>query len=279
MKTILRYILILLLIMLPVAEAQIEVRIQPDRRNYLRGEQILMNLYLRNNTDQTVVLSNKPGRPWLHINARSKSYPTGVPRAILAKFPTVTISSGSTVAYKLDLSPAFRFDKSDIYTVSATIRMPDGGSTYSTPITTFNLNEGFSFKKFNLSNRGRSIELHAKTMNVHNSPALFGQAIDKNSRIVISSSFLGKYLSYMKPIFLLDGKQHMHVFFQSTPKYYIYAVVAPNGKKTVHEVYRRTRGPLDLIAIQGKIRVLGAAPYKALPADTNKIRSASDRPL
>ncbi len=280
MKSPLHYLLALMLslLVLPEAYAQIDVRIDAERRQYMAGEPIIMNLYLRNNTDQTVILTNEPGRAWLHLSTSSASYPNGVPRQILAKFPSVTISSGSTAAYKLNIQPAFNFNKNEIYSVTATIRMPDHRTTYGSPKTTFSINEGYSFKKFTILNKGRDIDLHAKTMNVDNSPALFAQAKDKNSNVVLSACYLGKYLSYLKPIYLLDNKQHMHVFFQSSAKYFIYAVVSPDGKKVKHEVYVRTRGPIDLIAVQGKIRVLGAAPYKAPVAPKeNHIRSASDR--
>ncbi len=265
--------------MLPHAHAQIDVRIDPERRQYIEGEPIVMNLYMRNNTDQTVILTNEPNRAWLHLSVTSATYPNGVPRLILAKFPTVTISPGSTVAYKLDVQPAFRFHKNETHTVAATIRMPDHRTTYGSAPTTFSLNHGYTLRKFNLANKGRDIEIHAKTMDVANSPSIFAQAIDKRSQLVLSACYLGKYLSYMKPIYLLDNKQHMHIFFQTTEKYYIYAVVSPEGKKTKHDVYVRTRGPIDLIALQGSIRILGATPYVAPKETKDKIRSASDRPF
>ncbi len=281
MKSPLHFLLLLLIsmIMLPAVHAQIDVRIDPERRQYLEGEPIIMNLYMRNNTDQTVILTNEPNRAWLHLNVTSATYPNGVPRLILAKFPTVTISPGSTVAYKLDVQPAFRFHKNETHTITATIRMPDHRTTYGSAPTTFSLNHGYTFRKFDLSNKGRDIEIHAKTMDVASTPCLFAQAIDKRSQLVLSSSYLGRYLPYMKPIYLLDNKQHMHIFFQTTDKYFIYAVVSPEGKKTKHAVYVRTQGPIDLIALQGSIKILGAAPYVAPKESQDKIRSASDRPF
>ncbi len=281
MKSLIRRLVLLLIVLLalPQLQAQIDVRIEPVRRSHLIGEPVIMNLYLRNNTDSTVVLSNTRGRPWLHLDVTSKLHPRGVPRLVLAKFPSVTIASGKTVAFKLDIAPAFRFDKSGTYSLTATLRMPDRRTTYNSQLCTFNFNEGHSFKKFNITNRKRDIELHAKTLNIKNSPAIFGQAIDKNSGAVLNACYLGKYISYMKPIFLLDNRQHMHIFFQSTPKFFLYAVVAPNGKKTVHEVYVRAGGPIDLIAHKGKIIVTGAIPYKAPTAEKSRVRSATDRPF
>ncbi len=270
--------ILLLFTAMPELWAQVDVKVEVKRRTHLIGEPIIVSLYMRNNTDRPVILTNEPNRPWLHLNVTSSSHPNGVPRLVIPRFPTVTISSGSTVAYNLNVYPSFRFQRSGTYQISAVLRMPDHRTTYGSNSASFTLNEGHSFRYFNIQNKGRHLQIHAKSLNVNNMPGLFGQIIDANSKTPIASCFLGNYLNFVKPIFILDKHQHMHVLFQNNPQHFIHAIVSPTGQAIQKQRMARTGGPIDLIAVGDSIRPIGVAPVKKPSKEKPSYHNITDVP-
>ena len=61
------------------AFGQLEVRVEPLRRDYILGENVRMRIMVTNHTDAPTSLVSTPGRPWLymHIARRGDSSPSG----------------------------------------------------------------------------------------------------------------------------------------------------------------------------------------------------------
>ena len=66
-----RIILLPLLLLLAVCAqsfGQIDVRMEPVRRDYILGETAALRLTITNYTDSTVELKSTPDQSWLHLN-------------------------------------------------------------------------------------------------------------------------------------------------------------------------------------------------------------------
>ncbi len=280
MKSLIKlYLLFCFIFVTQLAHAQLSVHLKTERKEYLVGEQITMKLTLSNNSDQSLVLDNTDARKWLHFSISSYSLPTGITPLASPRFPKVMMTPGSTRTFELDIKPFFNFNKLDFYTATATIRMPDGVTTYSSNRTSFSITNGSSMTSFNIQHKGKKLQLHTKLLQTNKTDCLFGQVIDSSSNTALSSCYLGRYLNFMKPIVILDRNQNMHMLCQSTPKYYTYAVMNTEGKRVKYQIYRRTNGPIDLIVTGAGVTVVGAIPHIEVDKKDgfHNVHSATDR--
>ena len=122
--------------------AQIELRLQPVRKDFIVGENVALKLTIINQTDATVKLTNTPGRPWLNFCVTKRGEQGMISPIATARFPEITITPGSTRSFEFNLKSIYRLGINGNYSVSATIRMPDGHSTYSSNRAQFTLTNG-----------------------------------------------------------------------------------------------------------------------------------------
>lgn len=258
--------------------AQMHVKIDPLRPTYLVGEQIILRLTLANTTDRTITLDNDENRNWLHFTVTNNNAPEGVRQLAIPKFPSLSIPPGSAKAFELNIKPYFQFSREGHYKVVATVRTP-GRINFSSPRAAFILAPGSTMHKYSIQHQGQQLDLCAKLLQVNNKDSIFGQVIDSNSNTVIGACYLGRYLNFMKPQFMIDSKQNLHMLCQSTPKYFTYSTMSPDGKRQSYQLYVRAGGPVGLVATEGRIQVLGAVPHTPSKASDEKIFSASDIPM
>lgn len=279
-----QYILILISLFsfmaAPQAAAQIEMQLQPVRKDYVAGESPAFNLTIVNQTDATYVLKNTPGRPWLNIQIFVRGQ--GLPLTPIATpvFPATTITPGSSRTFRLGTKNFYRMGETGSYHAIATIRMPDGFSTYSSNKAMFSVESGAELNSFRIQARGKRLQLSLRMAQIEQQLWLFGQVRDLNTSRIVNTCLLGHYLNFMKPIAKLDGAQNMHVLCQSSPTIFTYAVMNTKGDRASHKLYSRVGGSMvDLINTGRGVMPVGLTPYVAPKADNQNIRKASDRPF
>ncbi len=280
MKNILKlYVLCCIMMMTQFAHAQLDVRMTPVRQDYLLGEAISLKLTLVNSSDQHLHLKNTDDRKWLHFTVNCANSPDGVTPIASPLFPEVTMTPGSTRSFELNIKPFFNFSRMGNYSITATVRMPDGVSTYSSNRASINLSLGASMRSFNIQNKGRKLQLHAKMLHTDNTDCIFGQVIDANSGVALNACYMGRFLNFMTPIIVIDRNQNMHLLCQSTPKYYTYAIMNPQGNRVQYQIYRRTQGPIDLVVTGAGVTIVGAVPHVQVDKNDgfNEVHSATDR--
>lgn len=276
-----RKILVALALLLGVcaeAHAQLGIRVEPVRRDYVMGENVMFRLTIVNHTDSSIALTSTPGRCWLDIAVtyRGDTLPV-VPRSI-PRYPDLTLTPGSSRSYNIGLKPHYALNRQGSYKIVATLRMPDKTTTYTSNAGVFNLISGSDLRSFTVQNQGQRLKLGVKLINVNGQNMLFGQVMNEDTRQAVGACCLGRFVSYMTPRVMLDRAQNLHVLCQSTPVYYTYAVMDTNGACRSQKVMQRTGGPVDLISTGGGIQCIGLAPYVQPKRDKSNIHSASERP-
>lgn len=280
MKTIYHLLIATLcLFIVNQAQAQIEIQLQPVRKDYIVGEDASFRITITNQTDSVVQLRNTPGRPWLNISLSRRGTQGPLSPAATVKFPEITLTAASTRSFEFSIKSMYRLSIAGSYTAVATLRMPDGQSTYSSNRAMFNLKNGGKIREFNIQARGERICLSLRLTEINGKPCLFGQATNIDTNQVIGSCLLAEYLNFMKPSVLLDGAYNMHVLFQSSPEFYTYAVMNTHGKCASAKLYKRTGETVDLIGTGKGIFPVGVTPYVAPAPGRENIRKASDRPF
>lgn len=261
------------------AFAQIEVQLQPVRKDFVVGENVVMRLTVVNQTDASITFKNSPGRPWLNFTMTKRSEQGEVAPIAAARYPDLVLTPGSTRSFEINLKTTYRLNTAGGYTVIATLRMPDGHSTYSSNRCLFTMTNGSKMRDFNIQARGERLTLSLRLARINDKECLFGQAINKDTKQVLSACFLAEYRNFMQPRVLLDSAQNLHVLCQSSPDFFTYAVMNTHGNRSSAKLYKRGGGVVDLISTGKGIMPVGLIPYVAPKPGEEKIRKASERPF
>lgn len=280
MKTIFHALLTLLCLLLSYQSfAQIEVHLQPVRKDFIVGENVALKITITNQTDASIALKNSPGRPWLNFTVSKRGEQGLISPKATARFPEIVLTPGSSRSFEFNLKSLYRLNTAGSYASIATIRMPDGETTYGSNRALFTLTNGGKVREFNIQARGEAIRLSLRLAKVNGKDCLFGQAINRDTNQVIGACYLAEYLNFMQPSILLDRAQNMHVLCQSSPEFYTYSVMDTHGKRSSAKLYQRTAGVVDLISTGKGIMPIGLTPYVAPKPGSENIRKASERPF
>ena len=265
--------------LLGTAAAQIDVRLEPVRHDFIVGEHVALKLTLTNHTDGRISLSNRPERPWLNfvITKRGESSPVSPTAA--PKFPDVTLAPGATRSFQVDLKNFYRLDVSGSYNAVAVLRQPNAHGTFNSNRALFVLTNGGNMRAFNVRAGGKNLELSVRLAPANGHDALFGQVINNDTKRVVGACFLGRYLNFMQPRIMLDAAQNLHVLCQSTPDFYTYAVMNTRGERAHYQLYRRAVGPVDLQSTGKGVVPVGLIPYVKPKPNEQNIHRTSDRPF
>lgn len=277
MKQILNLLLVLCCL-LGSAFAQMELRLEPVRHDYILGEHVALKLTLINRTDGTIKLTNRPQRPWLNFSVTKRGENAPVSAFASPRFPELTITPGSTRSFQVDLKNFYRLDVSGSYGAVATIRMPDGVTTCSSNRALFALASGGKMRSFNIRAGGKNLEMSVRLASIDGHDNLFGQVTDADTKRVQGACFLGRYLNFMQPRIMLDAAQNLHILCQSTPEFYTYAVMNTRGERSHYQLYKRVGGTVDLISTGKGVQPVGVVPYVKPKAEDN-VHHTSDRPF
>ncbi|MBQ7022626.1 MAG: hypothetical protein IJN29_03540 [Akkermansia sp.] len=280
MKNIISMILAVCCLLLSTqALAQVEVRIQPDRKEFLLGENVAFNVRIDNYTDRSISFVNIPGHSWLHFTLTRSGESQPITPALIPNFPKLTVPAGSTRVVKACLRPYYTLNRDGVYKVVATVRMPDMRTNYSSNRASFTLAHGGTVRTFTVESRGVRLNMSLRLLRVGGKDCLFGQVINADSQSVLGACFMGQYLNFMKPRIVLDSAQNMHVLCQSTPEYFTYSKMNNQGQRVDYKVMKRTGGPVDLVSANGGIRAVGLVPYvRPQESGSAPIFTTADRP-
>lgn len=270
---------LLMLFMSSQCFAQIELRLQPVRKDFIVGENVALRLTIVNQTDASFTLKNEPGRTWLNFTLNKRGDSSLIPPQAAGRFPEITLTPGSTRSFEFNLKSLYRLTTDGHYTVNATIRMPDGVSTYSSNTARFTMTNGGKLRDFHIQARGERITLSLRLASINGKDCLFGQAINKETNQVLGASFLAEYINFTQPRVLLDKAQNLHVLCQSSADFFTYSVMNTHGKRSSAKLYKRSGAMVDLISTGSGIMPVGLTPYEAPKPGSENVRKTSERPF
>lgn len=260
------------------AFGQLEVRLEPQRRDYILGENVVLKITIINHTDSSVSLNSIPGRSWLNVQVKRRGSALPEPPQSTPRYPQITVRPGSAQAHNIELKPHYALSREGAYSVVATVRLPDMQTTYSSNTVVFNMISGGNMRHFVVQARGQKLNMALKSLNIGGRDLLFGQVMNMDTRHVLGACYMGQYLNFMEPRVLLDRAQNMHMLCQSTAEFFTYSVMDTFGKRREYKVLKRSGGPVDLISTGGGIRYIGLTPYSKNSKPKDNFHSASDRP-
>lgn len=266
------------------AQAQVAVRLQMNKKNYLLGEAVTATLSITNHAGRQLTLSGDRTSSWLNFQLSLGGRVVSPARRINYK-PTV-IPIGQTVSRTINISTAYAIGTMGNYTCSASVKMP--GSTLN----------GFSSNRVHYTVAGgRSVwtqraglpsspnqirEYKLITFTGNKGLELYAQVNSQNTGRRIATVPMGKIITFRNPSATLDKANNMHALYQVKPDLFTHTSVSPNGQILSSSFHKRgASGAPRLITLgDGNVHVAGSVPYdpKVEAAKKRKIRKISERP-
>lgn len=268
----------------PHARAQVAVRLQINKPNYILNEPVTATVHISNHSGRQLVLRTENGRPWLnfHITSRGRVIPT----ARKVSYGALVLPSGQTKARTVTLNLSHALGSMGNYTCQASVNMP--GPTRNGFLSNrghFTVTSGrpvWTQRAGIPKAPGEIREYKLLTFSGNRALELFAEVSSANRRQNIATIPLGKILTFRRPTGTLDKSNNMHALYQVKPNLFGHTCVSPGGKVMFTTYHKRgASGDPRLITFgNGEVRVAGGILYnaKAEAEQRRKIRKASERP-
>ena len=267
------------------ASAQVDVKLQVERKSFVAGESVPVTVTVTNQSGQDLIFQGTRGGAWIDFTVTSGR---GVPMtpASNAAFGSMKVPLGQAMARSFDLRQLFSLTQMGNYSVYAVIRLP--GQTregFMSNRVSFNLDNAAPYWTQRVGLSGKSGQTRDfKVLNYNNGKRslLYAQVVDVRTGSALQTHSLGEYLSFSKPSVTVDNRQTMHVLYMTAPTVWTHARVSPDGALLGGEYHRGTGGgaPLLVTARDGIVQVGNSIPYdpRAEATARTQVRKASDRP-
>ena len=270
--------------LLSEAQAQVAVRLQMSKKNYILNEPVTATVHITNHAGRNLVLRGDTTRPWLNFHLTSGG--RVIPVARRMNYRPVLIPSGQTVARKVAISSSFALGSMGNFSCVASVNMP--GPTrngFVSNRTQFTITNGRTVweQRAGIPNAPGEIRIYKLlTFSGNSAMELFAQVSSKNSGQNIATIAMGKILTFRRPTGTLDGSNNMHALYQVKPNLFAHSCISPKGRVKFTSYHKRgAAGDPRLITFgNGEVRVAGGIAYnpEAEAAEKKKIHNISERP-
>lgn len=270
--------------LLPEAKAQVAVRLQMNKANYILNEAVTATVHITNHAGRDLVLRGDATRPWLNFHLTSGG--RVIPNARRMNYRPVVIPSGQTVARSVAISTSFALGSMGNFSCVASVNMP--GPTrngFTSNRTQFTITNGRTVweQRAGIPNAPGEIRVYKLlTFSGNSAMELFAQVSSKNSGRNIATIPMGKILTFRRPTGTLDGSNNMHALYQVKPNLFAHSCISTTGQVKFTSYHKRgASGDPRLITFgNGEVRVAGGIPYspQAEAAQRKKIHNISERP-
>lgn len=269
---------------LPQAKAQVVVRLQMSKANYILNEPVTATVHITNHAGRQLILRSENGRPWLNFHVTSGG--RVIPIARKVNYGACVIPSGQTVARSVSLSSSYSLGSMGNYACQASVNMPgptrNGFNSNRVQLTITNGRAVWTQRAGIPKAPGEIREYKLMTFSGNSSMELFAQVSSANRGLNIATIPLGKILTFRRPTGTLDGSNNMHAIYQVKPNIFGHTCITPNGKVKFTSFHKRgSSGDPRLITFgNGEVRVAGGVPYNAQAEakERAKIHNISERP-
>lgn len=271
------------------AQAQIEVRLEPEGRTFVAGSAVNVKVRVINRAASTVNLRGpSPAASWLNFRVTNSKgdLVTSRPGAPLAK--PLSLAASKSVTLRVNLNQAYPVDRFGNYQIMANVYEPDANRFVSSAPKMITVDEAKPIwqQTAGLSS-GRKFEYSLLTYRGMDKTHLYYRLKNAETGFVKKTYKLGEMVQYKAPQAAIDNKRQLHVLYLAAPRQYIYDRIGSDGKFIKRTLISEEKGsrPDLLQGRDGAVRVDGGMDPKEKSRDNRRklqdlarIRRSSDRP-
>lgn len=259
-------ILVLAVLTLARAGAQVTVVIELDQDQFLPSETVPVAVKITNRSGQTLHLGVNPD--WLTFNVESEDSTVVVKSGEVPALGAFDLGSSQVATKRVDIAPYFGITRPGRYRLIATLRIKDWGAEITSSPKNFDVISGAKLwsQDFGVpvpagaTNTTPEVRKYSllKANYLSSQLRLYVQVSDSVEAQVFKVIPIGKMVAFSDPETQLDRYSNLHVLWQSGASYFTYAVVDPSGQLVEQEIfdYVKTRPRLSM-KIDGTVLVVG----------------------
>ncbi|MFV0336921.1 MAG: hypothetical protein ACK5LK_01585 [Chthoniobacterales bacterium] len=275
---------LLLTAFVPLASAQLQVRMDIPRTLYIKYEPILAKVQITNLSGRDLELSDSANIPWFGFTIKTAEGSPILPRNRHYSFPPMTLPAGESISRRVNLTPIYPLSGVGGYRVQATVFNRSANDYYNSKPEVLEITEGrvlWSQRVGNpLDGTTRIVTLLSHLFK--STTSLYLRIEDEKNSTVYCTYKLGGLLDFGKPSVEFDLQNQVHVLHQRAPKAFIYSYIGLNGEIYERAAYMETTSRPSLVKnASGAVAVVGGLIYdpKEIAAAKKKEPSVSDRPV
>ena len=247
--------------------AQVKVEIALDQEHFLVGEKVFVPVRITNRSGQTLKLGAEPD--WLTFSIESRDGFVVVKRGEAPVTDEFTLESGQVAKRQVEISPYFELNRIGRYRVTATVRLKQWETQFTTKPAAFDIINGAKLwtQDFGVPSPGgetpRPPEVRRYTLEQANylrsQLRLYLRLTDEADGSILKVFPLGPMVSFGMPERQIDKQSQLHVFFQNGARSFNYLVVTPDGEIVTRESYEYTASSRPRLQLneEGKVVVAG----------------------
>lgn len=260
-----RYLLAALCLLAPWGIlAQLRVELSFEQETFLPHEPMYAIVRVYNSSGQTLVLGKEPD--WLSFSVEPAE--GGVvlqkkPADVVGEF---TLPNASRARKMVNLAEAFELTKFGRYQVSATVRIPEWGESFSTrKPSVVGINSGvklwesaFGLPSIQPGERPEIRKFQLIQANHMKQLSLYVRITDESELETYSLSPLGSLVGFSRPEPQLDRWSNLHVFYQDSANSFRYFTITPDGLLLTRQTWSIADSrPVMTVNSEGRISVTG----------------------
>lgn len=249
--------------------AQVKVEIALEQEHFLVGEKVFVPVRITNRSGQTLKIGAEPD--WLTFSIESRDGFVVVKNGEAPVVNEFTLESGQVATRRVELTPYFELNRIGRYRVTATVRLKQWETQFTTKPGAFDIINGAKLwtQDFGVPSPGgetpRPPEVRRYTLEQANylrsQLRLYLRLTDEADGRILKVFPLGPMVSFGMPERQIDKQSQLHVFFQNGARSFNYLVVTPDGEVVTRESYEYSPSSRPRLQLneEGKVVVAGGA--------------------
>jgi hypothetical protein len=288
----LRFVVLLLAALAaPLARAQLDVRIELERQNYVSYEPMMVQVTVTNTSGNDVVLGGPNNSSWVNFLVFSEN---GRPVTGIANpgADAIICRAGQSLQRKFNLPRHFHLIESGFYVVKASAYFPDLQRWINSNPSRFTINQAprpqwqrsFALPPgHRMEGKYRKYQLF--TFHDKDRSYLYVRMVDESTGMILMTHRLNSISPDRQLQAEVDASQNLHILCLGSPMVWAYHSIDPDGKILKRQFFRQGQGTPQLVKQNsGEVMTLGGTNYDPTekpavpPGGAAVIRRLSDRP-
>ena len=278
--------LLLGLVVLVPATAQVQVDVALKRSLYMVYEPLICNVTITNLSGGTLALQDAPREKWFGFQIETLDGRPLPPINPHYQNQTVEIEAGQRLTRSINITPLYPLSEFGTYRVRAVVYVSQLGKYFVSPQLNIEITEGRQLWQQTVGvpeglGQGRARTFTILAHRLPRTTMLYLRVEDKEAGVIYCTTQLGRFITFASPDIEIDGGNQIHILQNTAPKAFLYSHFDVNGKVLKQQAYQAYDARPNLVRKpDASVVVVGGVPYdpKAPPPE-KQLPQLSDRPV
>jgi hypothetical protein len=279
-------VLLLGLVALVPAAAQVQVDVALKRSLYMVYEPLICNVTITNLSGGTLALEDAPREKWFGFQIETVDGRPLPPINPHYQNQPVEIEAGQRLTRSINITPLYPLSEFGTYRVRAVVFVSQLGKYFVSPQLNIEITEGRQLWQQTVGvpeglGQGRARTFTILAHRLPRTTMLYLRVEDKEAGIIYCTTQLGRFITFASPDIEIDGGNQIHILQNTAPKAFLYSHFDVNGKVLKQQAYQAYDARPSLVRKpDASVVVVGGVPYdpKATPPE-KQLPQLSDRPV